>query len=575
MKNKIIQCFGIIVAIFVTSCQTFDLPEFGDYPLDPPIITLNSPNVGGSTVIRTSDPTAPVIFKFQVEDDIEIINITVDVNGNEVAVMNEFADSKNVLVDDLEFDAPIGTHTLTITATDSDDNVTTLSTTFVIEEAPPYIPRFASEFFYMPFDGDFVEMVNFNTGEEVGNPAISDASFVGTGAYQGVTDSYINVPLNEAELGNEFSAAFWYKLSGDASRAGILVAGANQERKQGFRLFREGSGTSQTIKLNVGTGNGESWNDGGSVAVTGEWVHIAFTISASETVIFVNGTALRTSAITSPVDWTGVEEITVGAGGETFSYWDHKADTKSLIDDLRLFNTALSASDVQNLINASWETLYMAFDGEYKDLVSNREVTVVGTPGFAGVSVEGTDAYEGAAASYLSMPSEGLLGEEFSATFWYNVNATPDRAGIIVIGPEDTANAGYPDTQNNRNFGFRFFRENGAPGHQRFKLNVGTGAGDTWVDGGAAADVANEAGWVHLAFTISSTKAIVYINGVAVKESAITGIDWTGTDLVSIMSGAPRFNEWGHLSDRSFMDELRFYNKVLTPEEIQAAAMSN
>lgn len=66
-------------------------------------------------------------------------------------------------------------------------------------------------------------------------------------------------------------------------------------------------------------------------------------------------------------------------------------------------------------------------------------------------------------------------------------------------------------------------------------------------------------------------KAIVYINGVAVAENTITGIDWTGTDLVSIMSGAPRFNEWGHLSDSSYMDELRFYNKVLTPAEIQAA----
>ncbi len=575
MKNKIIQCFGIIVAILATSCQTFDLPEFGDYPLDPPIITLNAPNAGGSTVIRTTDPTTPVMFKFQVEDDIEIINITVDVNGNVVAVMDEFTNSKNVLVDDLEFEAPIGTHTVTITATDSDDNVTTLSTTFVIEEAPPYIPRFSGEFFYMPFEGDFVEMVNFETAEEVGNPAISDASLLGTGAYQGVIDSYINVPLDDSELGNEFSAAFWYKLSGDASRAGILVAGANQERKQGFRLFREGSATAQTIKLNVGTGNGESWNDGGSVAVTGDWVHIAFTISASETVIYVNGTALRTNGISGAIDWTGVEEITVGAGGETFSYWDHKSDINSLYDDLRLFNTALSASDVQNLINASSETLYMAFDGDYKERVSNREVTVVGTPGFAGESVEGTDAYKGAANSYLTMPSEGLLGEEFSASFWYNVNATPDRAGIIVVGPEDTANAGFPATQNNRKFGFRFFRENGAAGSQRFKLNVGNGTADTWVDGGAAADVANDAGWVHMAFTISSTKAIVYINGVAVGENTITGVDWTGTDLVSIMSGAPRFTEWGHLADQSFMDELRFYNKVLTPEEIKAAAMSN
>lgn len=532
-----------------------------------PEVNIIYPTEG--TAIQVPEAVATINIRIEVIDDKEVEKIEVLVNGTQIAMFDEFTDYRIVRRTIPFSNVTNGEHTLTVIATDIEGNVTTKEVNFSKE--PPYSPKYAGEFFYMPFDGDFMELVNIYTAEETGSPAISTSAFLGTGAYRGVADSYITVPLNEDDLGNEFSAAFWYKLSGDATRAGILVAGANQERQQGFRLFREGSGTSQTIKLNVGTGGGESWNDGGSVAVTGEWVHIAFSISASETVIYVNGSPLRTAAMTGPIDWTGVEEITIGAGGETFSYWDHKSDRNSLVDDLRLFNTAISASDIQNLINASAETLYMPFDRQYKDMVSNREVTVVGNPGFAGESKAGSDAYAGAAESYLTLPSAGLLGEEFSATFWYKVNASPDRAGIIVIGPEDTANAGYPGTQNNRNFGFRFFRENGAAGSQRFKLNVGTGTGDTWVDGGTAADVANDAGWVHIAFTISPTNAIVYINGVAVKESAITGIDWTGANLVSIMSGAPRFTEWGHLSDRSYMDELRFYNKVLTPEEIQAS----
>ena len=77
---------------------------------------------------------------------------------------------------------------------------------------------------------------------------------------------------------------------------------------------------------------------------------------------------------------------------------------------------------------------------------------------------------------------------------------------------------------------------------------------------------------MHVAFTISNSESIIYLNGDAVNTGALPGaIDWTGTNLVSIMSGAPRFTEWGHLSDTSFMDELRFYNKVLTQDEIQSA----
>ena len=214
------------------------------------------------------------------------------------------------------------------------------------------------------------------------------------------------------------------------------------------------------------------------------------------------------------------------------------------------------------------EMFYMAFDGSYSDLVSNVEATEVGNPGFAGESKVGTNAYAGATGSYLTYPTNGLLGNEFSASFWYKVNATPDRAGILVIGPPDDAN---PDAPNNRNNGFRFFREGGAT-NQTFKLNVGNGTADSWFDGGAAAtiDPTVSTDWIHLAFTISDTEAVVYMNGEVVSQGPFPGVDWTGGDILSIMSGAPRFTGWGHLSDLSYMDALALYNKALSQAEIQA-----
>lgn len=562
--------FGLLFLLAtLTSCEYDGIDPITAVDSGPdagsPVITILYPSEG--TTIQVPGAVATINIRLEVVDDIEVEKIEVLVNGNQIAMFDEFTDYR-IVKRTVTFDnVTNGAHILTVIATDISGNVTTKEVNFSKE--PPYSPKFAGEFFYMPYDGDFMELVNIYTAEEVGNPTTTNGSFFGSGAYKGVSDSYINVPLNEDDLGNEFSAAFWYKLSGDASRAGILVAGANEERQQGFRLFREGSGTSQTIKLNVGTGDGESWNDGGSVNVTGEWVHIAFSISATQTVLYVNGTPLRTATMGKPIDWTGVEEITIGAGGATFSYWDHKSDTNSLIDELRLFNTVLSQTDIQNLINASAETLYMPFDGQYKDMVSNREVTVVGSPGFAGIGKVGSNAYEGAADSYFTLPSAGLLSEEFSATFWYKVNSNPDRAGIITIGPPDTGNPNFPNIQNKRTSGLRLFRE-GSGTEQRIKLNVGNGTEDSWNDGGVINVAAGE--WVHVAFTISNSQSVIYLNGEAVNTGNVTGgIDWTGTDIVSIMSGAPRFTEWGHLSDRSYMDELRFYNKVLTPEEIQAS----
>jgi hypothetical protein len=206
---------------------------------------------------------------------------------------------------------------------------------------------------------------------------------------------------------------------------------------------------------------------------------------------------------------------------------------------------------------------YWSFNFDYQEFISKTTPTVVGSPGFANASASGPNAFKAATDSYLTFPTTNLTNEEFTATFWYKVNASPDRAGILVMGPPDDT-----PPANDRTKGFRFFREN-AGGKQRFKLNVGNGVADTWFDGGAAADLANNAPWAFMAFTISNTECVVYINGVVVKQGAYAGVDWTGCNILSIGSGDPRFVEWGHRSDLSFIDELRIFDVALPQSEIQ------
>src|SRR5690606_36865351 len=72
------------------------------------------------------------------------------------------------------------------------------------------------------------------------------------------------------------------------------------------------------------------------------------------------------------------------------------------------------------------EVFYMPFDGDNMELVSITNATRVGNPGFAGQDVQGGNAYAGAADAYLTFPTAGLLNEEFSAVFWYKINADPN-----------------------------------------------------------------------------------------------------------------------------------------------------
>ncbi len=215
------------------------------------------------------------------------------------------------------------------------------------------------------------------------------------------------------------------------------------------------------------------------------------------------------------------------------------------------------------------EIFYMPFDDNYQELISEAFATKVGFPTFT----EGKTglAYKGAENGYLTFPLKdaskniNLGNTQFSAAFWYKLNATPDRAGVLVVSPKDSPPAG---EDNNLLSGFRFFREAGNGG-QTFKLNVGDGTGSSWFDGGAAATTTSS-GWIHLAFTISGTECVVYLNGAVASKSSFSGISWNACESVSIMSGAPYFTGWSHNSDESFMDELRIFDKALTVEEIQA-----
>ena len=576
--NKIV--LGLLGLLLIISCYD-GIDEISQVDPGPdagaPMVTIIKPTDG--LAISDPNPVSSVLIELRVEDDMEVGSISVMVDGVEIATYEEgtYVDYR-VVTREMTYDnIGIGDHTVTVTATDLAGNTTTSTANFTKE--PPYSPLYPGEILYMPFDGDYSNLVTSTSATEVGNPGFAGEAKVGNNAYAGATGSYLTYPT-EGLLGSEFTATFWYKLNDSPDRAGVLVVGppddanptAQNNRTSGFRFFRENAGGMQRFKLNVGNGTGENWFDGGAAAdvdpSVNDWVHLAFTISETQATVYINGEIVSQNAFPG-VDWTDCDIISIMSGAPRFTGWGHNSDL-SYMDELRLFNVAMTQQEIRQQMIYGSQTLYMPFNGSYSDGLSDLNATEVGSPGFVG-NGNGYDgnAYEGATDSYLTVPTEALnLGDEFSASFWYKVNATPDRAGILVIGPTDTAN---PGSENLRTSGFRFFREN-AGGKQRFKLNVGNGSGENWFDGGAAADIdpAVTTGWVHMAFTISPTQATVYINGNVVSQNAFPGISWEGTDVMSIMSGAPHFTGWGHLSDLSAMDDLRIFNKALTQAEVNA-----
>lgn len=563
MKTYLKLIFLALTILFINACDQNYIDPISK--VDPgadetaPVVIIKSPSEGYQ--IKVPEVISSVNISFEASDDIELASVTVEFDGSEIASYSDFKDYRKA-IEELVYDqVSNGDHQLEVIATDLEGKSTTAIVNF--EKVSPYNKKYDGEIFYMPFDGDYMELISFETATQVGSPTFSGTGVVGDNAYKGAADSYLTFPVDNL-TGDEFSATFWYYVDANPDRAGILSSGSEAENRQhGLRLFREGSATEQRIKLNVGTGDGESWNDGDVLDVTaGNWVHIALTISASQNTIYFDGVPVRTSDMSAPIDWNGCSEIAIGAGGPTFSYWNHLSDL-SFIDELRFYDKALSSSEIQNIIlndkpyepKYDGEVFYMPFEGNNKDWVTDIEAGVVGTPDFT----EGKkgQAYAGATDSYLTFPTATLQGTELSAAFWMKVNADPDRAGILSTGAE-------PE---NRQHGFRVFRE-GSATEQRFKLNVGTGEGESWNDGDLIDPTLDE--WLHFAISISESKNTIFINGVEVRSSDMAaGISWEGCETLTIGAGGETFSYWNHLSDLSIIDELRIFNKALTQDDVQ------
>lgn len=323
-----------------------------------PTVAIEYPSEG--TQIRVREDVTSIEIRFEAEDDIEVQDITIALDGNEITSFNDFKDYRRVIDEYLYDNLTTGEHTLTVTATDISGKTTAESVTF--EKVEPYQPVYDGEVFYMPFDGDYLELVSITNPEVVGEPGFAGEGVAGGNAYAGAEGAYLTLPTAILDLGTEFSAAFWLNVNAAPDRAGVLVIGppdeANPEamnnRTSGFRFFRENAAGNQRFKLNVGTGSAETWVDGGAAADvvpnTGEWVHMAFTISATEAKVYINGQLVAEGTLDGGVSWEGTDILSVMSGAPRFTGWGHLSD-QSYMDELRIFNKALTQEQIQQIMN--------------------------------------------------------------------------------------------------------------------------------------------------------------------------------------------------------------------------------
>jgi hypothetical protein len=143
-------------------------------------------------------------------------------------------------------------------------------------------------------------------------------------------------------IGNgDFSASVWfYRDTSSTNNLRVFSTGASTVAETGYAL----AVTNSIARLFLSDGTNRILGSGS--AITNEaWQHVVATVADDVFAMFVNGVAAETYSIASLGSIANNRNLLIGQGG-TLSNWQGR------IDDLRLWNVALTPSDVAYLYDS-------------------------------------------------------------------------------------------------------------------------------------------------------------------------------------------------------------------------------
>lgn len=79
----------------------------------------------------------------------------------------------------------------------------------------------------------------------------------------------------------------------------------------------------------------------------GEWVHVSYVISPTSAKSYINGQLNKSETLSSPLDFTPSNPYGVTIGWMNSDWYP----VNGAVDDFRMYNTALSDSEIQSIYN--------------------------------------------------------------------------------------------------------------------------------------------------------------------------------------------------------------------------------
>jgi CSLREA domain-containing protein len=519
----------------------------------PPVLTYSSPQTvaegNALTINPATGPTDTGAYSIAVQDPGTYTgNIAVNNTTGVVTITNA---------------APTGSHTITIRITDACgfvDAQFTLDVDAAVCTAPP-----ANMVAWYPGDGNAndiqgptLENGTLQNGATFAAGKVNQAfSFDGSNDYVETTDFF---DLNNS--GDEITIDAWIKRS-TTGDAGIVTKWVNAaENGWWFRI----SGN----RFNWGTavsGVYHQWSSNALFTDTANFHHVALVLKSgdpSSLKVYLDGVELSgsfTSGDGTQVPPDTAQNVLIGTlvpGGEVMN---------GVIDELELYNRALSQAEILAIYNASFAgncrecttpptkmQAWLPAEGNANDIAGPNNGTFAANT-YAPGKVGQAFSFDGVNDN-VSLPNI-VYGSSFSVDAWIKTNTVPAGLGTIIDEIGATTNEG---------FQCQVSAEPTHVGQVRFYLSDDTNTVITY-----STALVNDGVFHHVACVKNGNTAEVYVDGVLSgtgNVSSVTGIYDAvtgGTSIGAARLGAGQFFQ-------GVIDEVEIFNRALTATEVAAIA---
>jgi hypothetical protein len=279
---------------------------------------------------------------------------------------------------------------------------------------------------WWPGDNSPDDIVGENDGTLQGDFASYAEGYVGS-AFSVRDGSYVAVPdhpsLNPT---SQITVATWIRRSTPYGYADPVVKKSDGNQTRGYALEFTGNSPYKAICFWVYL-NGPGWKSSGCYTIDGdEWTHIAGVYDGTKVCVYVNG-ALGSYSPASGEILPSSSELNIGLDpSNTWRYYN------GLIDEVTIFDRALSAAEIQDLVSAGQAGMCKVPENQPPIANAGPDQTV---DEFTSVTLDGSASYD---------PEEEILSFSWNQTLGTLVvlddstSATPSFAAPEVTSGGET-----------------------------------------------------------------------------------------------------------------------------------------